>query len=168
MTEIIEFEDFPGLKGRVFEVPDYRLTELEVEIFEDITGVTAAHGNLVSSDNPVGMIEGFHTLSLLDYLTTSLFRPNPRNGYQLNYGINRLRFPSPLTIEQHFRFRLEVLDVADRNGGHLMTYGVEIHAHGAHKPGLVADWLNVVLPRETEELRTVEHRSRATRFSPKL
>lgn len=87
---------------------------------------------------------GFWTLSLLTYfLRDALGREYPvgvRHGF--NYGLDRVRFVSPVPVGSRIRNRMEIADVDDRgNGRFLVTTRNVVEVGGQERPAMVADWL---------------------------
>ena len=83
---------------------------------------------------------GFLTLSLLSELAAGAFRiDDTRMG--LNYGLDRVRFPSPVPVGS----RLRAVCVLDRHepieGGAQLTLTVTIEREGGAKPACVAAWV---------------------------
>jgi acyl dehydratase len=60
-------------------------------------------------------------------------------GVILNYGLNRVRFPSPLRVEDRFRMRVSLADVKELSGGAEVVYHLEYEVEGEQKPCCVAD-----------------------------
>jgi acyl dehydratase len=84
---------------------------------------------------------GFLTLSL----TVPLFEEAlPRlEGYRLslNYGLNRVRFTSPVPVESRVRGRFRIDAVDKVPGGEQATVAVTIELDGQEKPSCVAEAL---------------------------
>ena len=59
----------------------------------------------------------------------------------INYGLNRVRFTSPLPVGSKVRGAVELLDVSDVTGGVQVTTEVTIEIEGSERPALVAQWL---------------------------
>jgi acyl dehydratase len=83
---------------------------------------------------------GFLTLSLLSELSAAAFEiVDVRMG--LNYGLDRVRFPSPVPVGS----RLRAVCVLDRlepmDGGAQLTMTVTIEREGGTKPACVAAWV---------------------------
>ncbi|MEU5645083.1 MaoC family dehydratase [Streptomyces milbemycinicus] len=82
---------------------------------------------------------GYLTLSLLPSFTPQLLRvEGVRMG--INYGVNKVRFPSPVPVDSRLRAtgRLaEVTEVAD--GGVQVTLVVTVEREGGQKPVCVAE-----------------------------
>ena len=83
---------------------------------------------------------GFLTLSLLSRLASDAFRiADTRMGP--NYGLDRVRFPSPVPVGS----RLRAVCVLDRHepieGGAQLTLTVTVEREGGAKPVCVAAWI---------------------------
>lgn len=162
--EVVAFENLPTLVGRRFASDSFRVTQQEVDTFEDITGVTTTYEDSLAADYPEGMIEGFHSLALLDYLVHGLVRPDPVTCFTFNYGVDRVRFTAPLHTTDELYFTMEIRAAESRGKGYLMRYHCVIGAVGQERPGMVADWLGLVLPRTTTEFRNKDRSSNPITF----
>jgi acyl dehydratase len=84
---------------------------------------------------------GFLTLSL----TVPFFEEAlPRiEGYRLslNYGLNRVRFTSPVPVGSRLRGRFLIESIESVNGGDQATVAVTIEQEGQQKPACVAEAL---------------------------
>ncbi|MFC4946753.1 MaoC family dehydratase [Pseudonocardia sp. GCM10023141] len=83
---------------------------------------------------------GFLTLSLLPVLIGQVYRID---GVKMgvNYGLNKVRFTSPVPVGSKVRGKIELVDVADAGGGVQLTNKVTVEIEGAERPALVAEWL---------------------------
>jgi len=83
---------------------------------------------------------GFLTLSLLPVLIAQVYRVD---GVKMgiNYGLNKVRFTSPLPVGSRIRGSIELVDVADVDGGVQLTNKVTVEIEGSERPALVAEWL---------------------------
>jgi len=67
----------------------------------------------------------------------------------INYGLNRLRFLTPVPAGGRVRLRATVLSVADRPPrGVLVTYQMAFELYGAERPALVAETVSLLLPQD--------------------
>jgi len=84
---------------------------------------------------------GFLTLSLLSHLSERTFSfADRRMG--INYGINRVRFTSPVPSGSRVRARFTLAKYEKLDGdGVQVTWSVVMEREGADKPALVAEWL---------------------------
>lgn len=166
-ARLVPLEELPSLVGEVFTIDSFRISQDEVNTFEDVTGVSYSY-RVHANDYPNGMIEGFHSLALVDHLSVSLVRPDPNTTFVFNYGANRLRFPAGLTTSDVLSYRLEVLDVTPKLGGYLLTYDSSITAHGAQRPGMRVEWLTLALPQKGGSELRPQGAERPTPFEPKV
>ncbi|WP_156721656.1 MaoC family dehydratase [Streptomyces apocyni] len=94
-----------------------------------------------AADGPFGttIAHGYLTLSLLPTLVPQILRVDGvRMG--LNYGTNKVRFPSPVPVGSRLRATgvlKEVVETAD--GGVQLTTAVTVEREGAEKPACVAE-----------------------------
>ena len=85
---------------------------------------------------------GFLTLSLLPKLMESAIGiRDSRMG--VNYGLNKVRFTSPVPVGSRVRVRAKLLaaDTID-NGGYQFTWNATIEREGSDKPACVAESIN--------------------------
>ncbi|MBC3194795.1 MaoC family dehydratase [Pseudonocardia sp. C8] len=95
-----------------------------------------------AASGPFGttIAHGFLTLSLLPRLVQDVYRVD---GVKMgvNYGLNKVRFTSPVPVGSRVRAKVELVDVTDVTGGVQLTLGVTVEVEGSEKPALVAEWL---------------------------
>lgn len=84
---------------------------------------------------------GFLTLSLLSSLSHEAVHVTGEFGMRINYGLNRVRFPSPVTEGSRIRARFAVQSVEDIEGGHQVIWLVTVEVEGSAKPAVVAEWV---------------------------
>jgi acyl dehydratase len=108
--------------------------------FEEASYVDANPNSVNEGLYPEGLIEGFHLLSLLDYLVNGVsFVDDPRwSGW--NYGLDRVRFVSVVTTSDRIRVRGAVVSITPRGENFLVVYRCAIEVEGREKPGVVAEW----------------------------
>ena len=82
------------------------------------------------------------------FLTLSLLSPLIRESIQftglrmaINYGLNRVRFVSPVPAGSRIRALITLQAVEAVTGGYQVTWQVTIERDGGEKPACVADWL---------------------------
>ena len=83
---------------------------------------------------------GFLTLALLTELGK---RAMSVGGVSMgiNYGLNRVRFVSPVPAGSHIRGRFTLAAVEQISGGMQATWKVTVERDGSDKPCCVAEWL---------------------------
>jgi acyl dehydratase len=83
---------------------------------------------------------GFLTLSLLSALAKdALSVGGVRMG--VNYGLNRVRFVSPVPAGGRIRGRFTLAEVGDVQSGVQAIWSVTVEREGSEKPCCVAEWL---------------------------
>lgn len=95
----------------------------------------------LAAEGPFGttVAHGFLTLSLLVHLWNEVAPAH--NGVTVNYGLNRVRFPSPVPAGSRVRGRFRVEAVEEVAGGSQATVAATIEREGAEKPVCVAELL---------------------------
>ncbi|MFE9889553.1 MaoC family dehydratase [Streptomyces scopuliridis] len=81
---------------------------------------------------------GYLTLSLLPAFVPQILRvENVKMG--INYGTNKVRFPSPVPVGSRLRASAVLTDVAEAGGGVQITTLVTVEREGGEKPACVAE-----------------------------
>ena len=83
---------------------------------------------------------GFLTLSLVSVLAKSALR-FPELRMAINYGVNRVRFVSPVPAGARIRGRFSPITVEEAGGGVQVTWNVTIEREHGDKPCAVVEWL---------------------------
>ncbi|MER7556041.1 MaoC family dehydratase [Nocardioides sp. NPDC126508] len=100
-----------------------------------------------AQEGPFGttVAHGFLTLSLLPMLASQVYRVE---GVKMgvNYGANKLRFPSPVPVDSRVRAGVELLAVTPSSLGYQIATRVTIERDGGDKPACVVESLAVVVP----------------------
>jgi acyl dehydratase len=83
---------------------------------------------------------GFLTLSLLSALgKRAMSVGGVRMG--INYGLDRVRFVSPVPAGSRIRGRFMLYALADISGGVQVIWKVTVEREGGDKPSCIAEWL---------------------------
>lgn len=86
---------------------------------------------------------GFLTLSLASYLMTSVLDVSAYKQ-TINYGLNKVRFISPVPVDSAVRAVVEVLDIARTGSSHVMRCRVTLELRHADRPACVAETLTLL------------------------
>jgi len=86
---------------------------------------------------------GFLTLSLVIPLLAEVLPPT--EGTMVNYGVDRVRFPTPLPSGSRIRGRFRVASVEEHARGTLLRVEATIEREGAEKPVCVAELVLLLL-----------------------
>ncbi len=147
--QVVALHDLPTLVGSSFTSDAFRVPEEDRLGFEHSTWIDqiypADYDETVGY--PDGMIEGFHTLAMLDYAIHTMLRVDPDAAFGYNYGLDKVRFPSSITSSDDLVLTMTVAAVTPRGEGYLVSYDCRIAVPGAAKPAMTAEWLALVLPR---------------------
>ena len=96
-----------------------------------------------AKNSPFGgtIAHGFLTLSLLSHLSEATFSFSDRK-MGINYGLNRVRFTSPVPVGSRVRarFTLQKFERIEGNGVQV-TWTTTVEIEGNPKPALIAEWL---------------------------
>lgn len=146
MKIIESLADLPALVGQEVAVSDWiTITQQQVNLFADATGdhqwihVDEERARAGPFGAPIA--HGFLTLSLIpQFFESALEIRSTRMG--VNYGLNRVRFTSPVPVGSRLRARMTLLACEGiEHGGVQMTWQVTVEREGADKPACVAESL---------------------------
>lgn len=94
-------------------------------------------------ESPYGttIAHGFLTLSLLSHFMKQAvqFRGGVRMG--INYGLNRVRFPSPVGSDSQIRARVSLRSLKELAGALEAVFSASVEVQGSEKPCCVAEWI---------------------------
>jgi acyl dehydratase len=127
----------------------HTVTQEQVQQFADATGDHQwIHLDVErAKDGPFGgtIAHGYLTLSLLPMLVAEIYRVD---GVKMgvNYGADKLRFPSAVPVGSRLRAGVELLGVKSIPLGFQVASRVSIEREGTDKPACVVDMLAVVVP----------------------
>ena len=138
-----------GLESRVGEEigvsPWVEITQERIDTFakavEDFQWIHVDPRRARASAFGGTIAHGFLTLSLLSHLSEMTFSFSDRR-MGINYGLNRVRFTSPVPAGSRVRARFTLLKYEKlEDNGAQVTWNALIEREGADKPALVAEWI---------------------------
>ena len=137
-----------GLKERVGSHLGYsgwhQVTQEQVNLFADATGDHQwIHVDVErAKSGPFGgpIAHGYLTLSLTPTLLTEVFVVTGVS-MAINYGLNKVRFPSPVPVGSQVRAGIEIAAVEEVSGGAQVSLTVTYEIEGGTKPVCVAEIL---------------------------
>jgi len=138
--------DIEGLVGRRFESRWFQIDADAPQQFIRSSFLESIYPGL-SADS---VVEGFYLLSLLDPLACGLFRHRERHESALNYGLDRVRFISPVYTKDTLRLQCELARAESRPSGWLVMVRCTLELAGKERPAMVADWL-LLFPRSVDQ-----------------
>jgi acyl dehydratase len=138
-------DELRGAVGTQLGVSDWvTIDQTQIDTFADATGdhqwIHVDVERAEAGQFGTTIAHGFLTLSLLPVLVSQIYRiENTKMG--INYGLNKVRFTSPVPVGSKVRGSIELIDVADVAGGVQLTNKVTVEMEGSERPALVAEWL---------------------------
>jgi acyl dehydratase len=139
----------------IYESPDFTVTQRELDVFAALTenidpmhndvdwaakgpwGQTIVHGLFI-----LGLVSKFYRESGLPIHTTDRM-------YALNYGFDRVRFPTPFLTNKAGRCTIRLLDIVDKGEGrYILATELVVKQLGRDKPAMVATFLPMVVTTE--------------------
>jgi len=146
MIAIPNVERLRELAGREVGTSDWVVMSQErIQAFADVTGDHQwihVDPERARAETPFeGTIaHGFLTLSLLSALMQNALAIGGLR-MAINYGLNRVRFVSPVPAGARIRARVSLDQVIDVEGGVQGTWSITVEREHYEKPCLVAEWL---------------------------
>ena len=144
IREIQGLEELRTLIGQVLGTSDwFEVTQERVNLFADATGDHQwIHTDPVraKTESPFGttVAHGYFTLALINTLSQQSFHVvGPR--MVVNYGLNRVRFPSPVKVGSRIRMHTELAEVKELQGVATVTCRQKFEVEGESKPVCVAE-----------------------------
>jgi acyl dehydratase len=139
-------EELRAAVGRCVGPTDWLLVDqARIDLFADATGdhqwihvdpVRAAQGPFKGT-----IAHGYLTLALVNWFLPQLISV-PGATMAINYGTDRVRFPSVVRSGSRIRGRAEIAALEDVAGGVQVMIRMKVEIEGAEKPACVAETLN--------------------------
>jgi len=140
---IASLADLRAAAGRELGVSRWhQVTQAQIDRFARATGdyqwihvdpVRAAAGRFGGT-----IAHGYLTLALSSVLLTDLVQVRDR-GMGVNYGCNRVRFPSPVPVGARVRLRARLLATEPAGEALQATFQLTIEVEGQPRPACVAE-----------------------------
>jgi acyl dehydratase len=94
-------------------------------------------------ESPYGstIAHGFLTLSLLSPFMKQAIQFRGGVRMAVNYGLNRVRFPSPVRAGANIRARIRLLSLEEFSDALQAVFSVAMEAENSDKPCCVAEWV---------------------------
>lgn len=144
MRHIASVADLKNLVGQEVAVSDWvKIDQARINLFAQASGDHQwihVDAERCRNESPYGapIAHGFLTLSLLPMLLQSSITFPPCK-LAVNYGLNRVRFPAPVQVDQRIRAHMTLQAVEDIVGGVQMVWDVTLECDGVDKPVCVAE-----------------------------
>ncbi len=148
-SKAVTLDELKALVGKELGVSEWTLVDQQrIDAFADLTDdhqfihVDPA----AAKQTPLGstIAHGFLTLSLVAAFSYQVVPGVKGAKMGMNYGINRLRFISPVKSGSRVRGRFKLKALEDQGGGrYLSTTEVTVEIEGQEKPSVVLEWLGL-------------------------
>ncbi len=141
-----EYDGIAGFEAHVGEHLGHsgwlRVTQKEIDLFAEATGDHQwIHVDPEKAANgPYGktIAHGYLTLSLVPILVQQIYRVTGLS-MQVNYGVDKLRFPAPVPVDSRIRAGAELVKVDRTNNDARATVRVTVEVEGSQKPACVVE-----------------------------
>lgn len=138
-----DVDELAAAKGEVLGTGEWReITQEAVNMFADATGdhqwihVDVEKAKAGPFGGPIA--HGYMTLSLIPVLVRDIYTIE-NVAMVVNYGSNKVRFPSPVRVGARVRATSELLDITEVQGGKQAVTKVTVEIEGSDKPACVAE-----------------------------
>ena len=144
MTTTTTMAELPELVGQDLGSSDWHeVTQEAVNLFAEATGDHQwIHVDVerAKKESPFGgpIAHGYLTLSLLVPLLAQVLVVTD-TAMGVNYGLNKLRFPSPVPVGSKVRATASLKQVEEVAGGLQLTLAVTVEREGGDKPVCIAE-----------------------------
>jgi acyl dehydratase len=147
MRMFASLDEFVAAKGESLGFSEWhKITQEQVNAFADATGDHQwIHVDLErAASGPFGgtIAHGYLTVSLLPILSMEIFRIE-KLTMGINYGLDRVRFPSPVLTGSSIRAEATLTEVKETKLGSLAHIRMRIEIEGQQKAACVADTLSL-------------------------
>ena len=145
MRTINGLAELKGAEGEELGTSDWHeVTQKDIDTFADVTGDHQwIHVDPERArETPFGgtIAHGYYTLSLIPRFTEQVLAFEGF-AFALNYGLDRVRFPSHMPVGGKVRATFKMADVTDIPGGAQIKIEVTLEREGGDKPVCVAETL---------------------------
>lgn len=155
IAKLIDFLQ-PQIGQEIHRGPWLEIDQQRIDAFAEVTGdLQWIHidPQRAAKESPYGatIAHGYLTLSLLPFLTESnhpdFFLKNyPGMKYRVNYGLNKVRFPTPVKVGSRLRASTKIESVEEVKNGVQICYLINVEIEGQNKPACAAEFLARVYP----------------------
>ena len=147
MRTFASLDEFVAAKGESLGFSEWhKITQEQVNAFADATGdhqwihVDTERAAAGPFGGTIG--HGYLTLSLLPVLQMEIFRIEGLT-MGINYGLDRVRFPSPVPVGSAIRAQATLTEVKQTPLGSLASIRLRVEVEGQQKAACIADTLGL-------------------------
>jgi acyl dehydratase len=146
VSVIKTLDELQRFAGRQIAVTDWlEITQERINQFADATGDHQwihTDAERAQRESPYGttIAHGFLTLSLVPQLVQEAVQLGGLR-MAINYGLNRVRFPSAVLAGSRIRARIVLQSIRELADSIEAVFSITIESEGSDKPCCVAEWL---------------------------
>ena len=146
-VKIASIEFLKDFVGREIAVSDWVVvTQERISAFAETTGDRQwihLDRERAEKESPYGttIAHGFLTLSLLSSLMQDAMQFEQAGQRAINYGLNRVRFVSPVRAGSRIRGRFALAAFKDLGDAIELVLSVKVECEGSDKPACIAEWV---------------------------
>ena len=123
-----------------------QVSQAQIQQFADATGDhnwIHLDAERARRESPYGttIAHGFLTLSLISQFMSQSLRVHRGVRMMINYGLNRVRFPSPVREDSRIRSRITLRSVKNCGDCTEAVYSIVVEEADLEKPCCVAEWI---------------------------
>ena len=142
----LSIDELPESVGRTFGPTDWiTIEQSRIDQFAEATGDHQwIHVDPeAAKSGPFGatIAHGYLTLSLSSFFAFQLLAVDGIS-MGINYGVDKVRFPSPVLVGSKLRARAEIMEVTPIEGGFQVKTKLTMETEGASKPSCVIESLS--------------------------
>ncbi|MFI9818118.1 MaoC family dehydratase [Saccharothrix variisporea] len=150
MRTFANLDEYAAAKGEHLGFgPWHEVTQQEINLFADATGDHQwIHVDLEkAAAGPFGapVAHGYLTLSLIPLLVRDIYTVQGLS-MGVNYGLNKVRFPTPVKVGSRIRAGAELTEITDMAQGKQAVVKVVVEIDGEPKPACVAETVVLLVP----------------------
>lgn len=131
--EITVTEWFPVTQDRIQQFAEVTEDRQWIHVDREQAQIESPFGTTIA--------HGFLTLSLLSHFMKQAIQIRAGVRMTVNYGLNRVRFPSPVRADSQIRARFTLRSLQDLPDGLEAIFDARLESQGAEKPCCVAQWV---------------------------
>ncbi len=147
MPTSVSKQELLGMAGRESRPTSWlEIDQQRVNLFADATGdhqfIHVDPEKAARTPFGTTVAHGYLTLALLPMLSKEIAVLPEGTAMAFNYGVNKVRFPSPVKVGSEVRLRSKILGVTEKSPGRILVNArATIEIRGENKPALVAETL---------------------------
>jgi acyl dehydratase len=133
--------------GKEIATSDWmQITQQRIQQFADATGDSQwihVDEERARRESPYGatIAHGFLTLSLMTHFLREAIQLPGEVRQNINYGLNRVRFPAPVRAREKIRARIVLQSYKDLSDSVEAAFNITIETENSTKPCCVAEWI---------------------------